>query len=142
MKITFKDETKRIPDVKKIGKLNQTVSEAFGFNELMQFGENYKFYYVDEDGDTITVTTQGDLEEATKSMEGKVRLYVAKDIHEAQEANSALYLNRSMSLASMKNVPMTGRQSLPMPDFEIESDFLEKKKVDQNKNITFKVEVD
>jgi hypothetical protein len=51
----------------------------------MQLGNNVKFFYTDEDGDTITVTTQADLEEAKKAMNGSVKLVVAADSMQAQE---------------------------------------------------------
>jgi hypothetical protein len=51
----------------------------------MLIGDNLKFYYIDQDGDIISVSNQSDLNEAFKEMApGKVRLVVAKDIDSAK----------------------------------------------------------
>lgn len=59
-----------------------------------------KFFYTDEDGDTITVTTQADLDEASKVMNGSVKLILASDVMKAQDELSQHSLNRTMSMAS------------------------------------------
>ena len=61
------------------------VAQVFKFNEMMVLGENLKFFYIDEDGDTISVTNQSDLEAALKVMpDGKMRLVVAKSFEDAR----------------------------------------------------------
>lgn len=65
MKIVYNRDTKRFPDSKSYNELIQLVQSAFKFDNVMsEFGENYKFYYIDPDGDIISITNQGDLEEA------------------------------------------------------------------------------
>jgi len=76
------------------------VAETFHFDKSVKFGKDVKFFYSDEDGDTITVTTQADLEEASKVMNGSVKLIVASDVMKAQEELSQHSLNRTMSMAS------------------------------------------
>ena len=51
----------------------------------MVIGENFKFYYIDEDGDTISVSNQSDLNEAYNVMgSGKIRLVVAQSFEDAR----------------------------------------------------------
>jgi hypothetical protein len=90
------------------------VAETFAFPEQMQLGQNLKFFYTDEDGDTITVTTQADLEEASKAMKDRVKLVVAPDVVKANEEMSQQMLNRSMSF--MSSIPP--RKSAFEEDFD------------------------
>ena len=51
-----------------------------------QFGENLKFYYIDEDGDVISITSEADFEEALQVLaDNQLRLIVAENIDQARE---------------------------------------------------------
>lgn len=56
MKVIYKNETKRIPDFSSYLELAGAVTKAFSFHEMLQFGENIKLYYIDEDGDVVSIT--------------------------------------------------------------------------------------
>ena len=56
--------------------------EAFNLTNLVQIGENIKFYYMDHEGDIISVTHQKDLEEA-RSIQS-LRLVLARNVEEAR----------------------------------------------------------
>ena len=57
----------------------------------------FKFFYVDEDGDTVSVSTQADLDEAYKTMEsGKVRLVLAQTLEEASKSQMDISENKSV----------------------------------------------
>jgi hypothetical protein len=101
MKIVFNNETKKLPNLTNFKELVQKVTTAF---ENQSISENQKFFYNDEDGDTITVSTQADLDEAIKSMPSKLKLFVNNDVREASDAMSQSMLDRS--------IIMTGRASL------------------------------
>ena len=62
---------------------------------MVQFGDNIKFYYVDSDGDIISITNQGDLQEAYEVLNGQVRLVVAKNLDEAKQIIGESSVNRS-----------------------------------------------
>merc|ERR1719265_2574691 len=100
MKIVFNQETKRIPNQDRIDDLVRTVAQTFEIDDKLKFGNDLKFFYTDEDGDTITVTTQADLDEANKAMNGSVKLIVSSDVNKAQDELSQHALNRTMSMAS------------------------------------------
>lgn len=54
----------------------------------VEFGENYKFYYMDPDEDIISITNQGDLEEAYQvqyDMPEKLKLFIAKNVDEVRQ---------------------------------------------------------
>ena len=80
MKIVFNNETKRVSDQQTFPQLLTSVTSAFELKEMIQ-----KFFYTDEDGDSITVNTQSDLDLALKESLGKLKLFVAKDSFEAAE---------------------------------------------------------
>lgn len=63
MKIIFRGETKRVPDFQQYDELVRHASKIFGL-EARQLGEALKVFYMDEDGDIISITSQSDLEEA------------------------------------------------------------------------------
>lgn len=60
MKIIFQNETKRIPEVASFQLLLKASCQAFDLAGLKAF----KFYYVDGDGDIITISDQNDFNEA------------------------------------------------------------------------------
>ena len=104
MKVIYKNETKRIPDFASYLELATAVAQAFKFHEMLQFGDNIKLYYMDDDGDIVSITGQGDLEEAKQVVDGPLRLVAATSNEEAREAlgesavNRSAVLNQSLSM--------------------------------------------
>ena len=64
MKIIYMDDTKRFSGIQSYELLKQKTSNGFTNLKITQFPDSLKFYYVDEDGDVISITSQGDFEEA------------------------------------------------------------------------------
>jgi len=64
MKIIYRGETKRVPDFQQYEELVRHVSKLFALGEMEEVGESVKVFYMDEDGDIISITSQSDLEEA------------------------------------------------------------------------------
>lgn len=112
MKVVYNNETKKLPDVSDYTQLTKAVTGAFSLEQ-----SNLKFFYTDEDGDTITVTNQSDLDQARMSV-GQLKLYLADNVLVANDAMSEQILNRSMSLGmkypSLDEIarPLTERQGL------------------------------
>ena len=76
--------------------------EAFNLTNLVQIGENIKFFYMDHEGDIISVTHQKDLDEARTVP--SLRMVLAKSVDEARQVLSSgpasimnMSLNQSMS---------------------------------------------
>ena len=112
MKIIFRGETKRAPDFQQYAELVKHASKIFNLDDMEEIGEALKLFYMDEDGDIISLTSQSDLEEAFQVMAGKVRVVMAKTIDEAREAlvggsvAAADALNRSEMLnQSIASIP-------------------------------------
>ena len=57
------------------------------------FGQNYKFYYVDSDGDVISITSNEDLREAQKS--GVNKLLLTNNQNDANDKLNSSILNCS-----------------------------------------------
>jgi len=47
MKVIYQNETKRFPDLRVYHELVACTAKAFNFHEMLQFGDNVKFYYID-----------------------------------------------------------------------------------------------
>ena len=87
MKILFGNETKRIPDEQNYSRLLQLVTDAFHFPASANLGTDLHFYYVDQDGDIISVSNQNDLNEAIKEMQNsRVKLVLANNFDVARQA--------------------------------------------------------
>lgn len=86
MKIIYRGETKRAPDFQQYEELAKHVGKIFALSEMEEVGESLKVYYMDEDGDIISITSQSDLEEAYQVLQGKVRVAVCPSIEAAREA--------------------------------------------------------
>ncbi len=56
MKIILNNETKRVQNVKDLNQLVAFTIKAFKIDMMFELGENFKFYYLDSDGDIISVT--------------------------------------------------------------------------------------
>ena len=65
MKIIFGGETKRVPDsIVQFDELLQYSSRIFNTNESSVKAGGLKLFYMDDEGDVISVTCQGDLDQA------------------------------------------------------------------------------
>ena len=53
---------------------------------MEEVGESLKVFYMDEDGDIISITSQSDLEEAYQVLQNKVRVALCQSIDQAREA--------------------------------------------------------
>jgi hypothetical protein len=72
MKIIFKGETKRVPDLQNYNALQEHVDKIFNLCiDVLEArdGLSLKMFYMDEDGDVISVTCQSDLDEARNLMQ-------------------------------------------------------------------------
>jgi hypothetical protein len=52
------------------------VSKVFGFKDPNEIGVNFKFFYQDDENDIISISSQGDLEEACRYQTGKLNLKI------------------------------------------------------------------
>lgn len=104
MKVIYQNETKRLPDIKMYQDLVSSTSSAFNFHQMMVFGENIKFYYIDQDGDIISISGQGDLDEAYQVLNGSMRLVCAKNNEEARQILGESAVNRSEILNQSINL--------------------------------------
>ena len=112
MKILFGTDTKRLPDETNFPHLLTLVSDAFQLDIKMMIRDNFKFYYLDQDGDIISVTNQLDLDEAFKEMSlGKVKLVLARDIDQARQAigNSELCKTEMLNQSFYSQSSATGQ---------------------------------
>lgn len=85
MKIIYRGETKRVPDFQQYEELVKHAAKIFPLNETEEIGESLKVYYMDEDGDIISITSQSDLEEAYQVLQSKVRVALCQSIDGARE---------------------------------------------------------
>ena len=83
MKLVFNGETKRVPQA--ICQFDQLINYAAEvFKSQKSLATSTKLYYVDEDGDIISVTCQSDLDQAKDVMGDKIKLVFATSDNEAQ----------------------------------------------------------
>ena len=82
----------------------------------------FKYFYIDEDGDSVTVTTQADLDEAYKAMpQGKVRLVLAQTLEEANKSqidnceSKSVVFEFKQPLIEQEEVALTERQEIKNP---------------------------
>jgi len=83
MKVIYLDDTKRMPEFTEYNQLVNQCLTAFKFENTVELGENVKFFYMDNDGDIISITSQGDLEEARQVMP-QLKLVICKNNEEAK----------------------------------------------------------
>lgn len=95
-KVTFKSETKKFKKPNDFEGLLQQTIKAFG----QSLPAHFKFFYVDSDGDMISVSSQEDLEEAIDSMPA-LKLIV----EESSEA-ARFNLDADFSMRSSINMPL------------------------------------
>ena len=84
MKVIFAGETKRVPDMKILEELINYSLTIFKGEELKANKDSLKLYYMDEDGDIISVTSQSDFDIALGVISSKVKLVFAEDEDEAR----------------------------------------------------------
>jgi hypothetical protein len=80
MKIIYRGETKRVPDFQLYEELVKHAGKVFALGEMEEVGESLKVFYMDEDGDIISITSQSDLEEAYQVLSSKIRLALCPSI--------------------------------------------------------------
>ena len=96
MKVIHQNDTKKFADYEFYNDLVTQALKAFEISEMNQLGENIKFYYMDQEGDIISITNQGDLDEAR--CEPSLKLVIAKNVEEARiglSGSAGSVLNRS-----------------------------------------------
>lgn len=82
MKVIHQNDTKKFADFQSYNDLVTQAMKAFEINEINQLGENLKFYYMDQEGDIISITNQGDLDEAR--CEPTLKLVIARNVEDAR----------------------------------------------------------
>ncbi len=65
IKITFRNETKKLRKTTEYSSLQAQAQKSFG-----DLSPSFKFYYVDSEQDIISITCQDDLDEALECMQG------------------------------------------------------------------------
>jgi len=56
MKVIYGGETKRIPEIKELEKLHWYAANIFNARQLQSIGTDLKLFYLDDEGDIISVT--------------------------------------------------------------------------------------
>ena len=112
MKVIHQNDTKKFADFSSYGDLVTQAMKAFEISEINQLGENLKFYYMDQEGDIISITNQGDLDEAR--CEPTLKLVIARNVEDARMCLSDGALNRSESILnqSMNSMQYGGNGQL------------------------------
>ena len=82
MKVIHQNDTKKFADFQSYNELVAQATKAFEISDLSQLGENLKFYYMDQEGDIISITNQGDLDEAR--CEPSLKLVIARNVEDAR----------------------------------------------------------
>jgi len=85
MKIMFLGETKRVSDIKQFNELVKKSFEIFDIKAAKLNREDLKLFYIDDDGDIISVSCQSDLDEAFLELKSKVKLCLANNHSQAKQ---------------------------------------------------------
>jgi len=99
MKILFGQDCKKFSDTLGYSDLVESAIKSFelstviGNKECSKIGQGYKFYYVDSDGDIISITSNNDLKEAQKS--GVNKLLLTNNQNDANDKLNSSILNVS-----------------------------------------------
>ena len=93
MKIVFQGETKRFKDITDYTELMSHSLDTFKVNDDSKF----KLYYLDDEGDLITVSCQIDLDEAYRCNLSGLKLSLAHSKEEASQNLSIKVINPSES---------------------------------------------
>ena len=84
MKIQYQEDTKRFPDFASYADAVKEAMKAFDLEKKDRkyvIGKVLKFYYVDQDGDIISITSEGDLKEAQREYpDGRLKLILTETL--------------------------------------------------------------
>src|SRR3569833_2747102 len=75
IKLTFRNETKKIRKVQDYEGLVEQARKSFA-----EIPQNFKFFYLDSDGDIISISSQDDFEEALECMQDANALKLVIDM--------------------------------------------------------------
>lgn len=81
MKIVYQQETKRVPENLSFDELMDYSTDIFGID---QEDEYLTLFYVDNDGDLISVSSQSDLELSLRDIQQSFKFALAHDENEAR----------------------------------------------------------
>lgn len=112
MKVIYQNDTKKFADFEQYLDLVGQAIKAFEISDINQLGENLKFYYMDQEGDVISITNQGDLDEAR--CEPTLKLVISRNVEDAKLGLLGGNLNRSESILnqSMNSINYAGNGQL------------------------------
>lgn len=79
MKITYRGETKRVPDIADYYDLLEYISQIFKIESHDPDYSEPMLYYLDDDGDLISVSCNSDLEQAKSNQKSKIKLTYANN---------------------------------------------------------------
>jgi hypothetical protein len=100
VKVTYKNETKKFKKPSDYQSLLMQTVKAFGAENLPQ---RYKFFYMDSDGDLISINCQEDLDEAYEGAQTQLKFIIEEN------SEGALYgLDPTMSVRSSINLSRIG----------------------------------
>ena len=111
MKILFGQDCKKFSDTLGYSDLVESSIKSFelstviGNKECSKIGQGYKFYYVDSDGDIISITSNNDLKEAQKS--GVNKLLLTNNQNDANDKLNSSILN----ISTVQSVQPTAESS-------------------------------
>lgn len=100
MKILFGQDCKKLANSQSYEQLVDAAIKAFQLNAILgnkecsKIGKSYKFFYVDSDGDIISITSNEDLKEALKS--GVSKLLLTNNQNDANDELNSSILNCTM----------------------------------------------
>ena len=80
-KIQYKNECKKIKSPDNFEQLMSYTTRAF---EGLDLPPKFKFYYLDSDGDMISLSCQEDFTEAIDSMDGTIKLIIEESLESAK----------------------------------------------------------
>lgn len=96
MKIVYRGETRMVPDDKGYDELVLHLSKIFAIGTMDEVGESLKLFYMDLDGDIISVTSQDDLKECNMRLNNRFALCASVD-----EARDALSVARNAATGAL-----------------------------------------
>ena len=90
MKIIYRGDTRKISKALNYEELVQHLLKIFTISNTEEIGESLKLFYMDFDGDIISVTSQDDLVEYNDlNMQSDKRFALCSTVEEAREALSS-----------------------------------------------------
>lgn len=109
MKISFNGETKRVKLITDYEQLVQQTKKAYGDQKLP---ETFKFFYLDDEQEIISINSQYDLDEALSIEDlANLKLIVATDLQSVkaeleQQFNDAVSMRESLMNSQIMTVPL------------------------------------